>query len=251
MKLQDLRDPPGVLYARFVGTILLMAAADARFDPHAIWRRLGAQAGPDVLKPRPGTTLLACEQCDQIVRARITHAHGPDCPRCGTALHRRKPDSLNRTWALLLTAAILYIPANLLPVLTVISFGRGAPSTIVGGVIELVHAGMLPVALLVFFASILVPVLKLLALALLLVSIHQGWTTHRRDRTRLYRMVEGIGRWSMVDVFMTGILAALVALGNLATITAGAGSDRVLRRGDRHDLRLDVVRSPADVGRTR
>ena len=74
------------------------------------------------------------------------------------------------------------------------------------------HAGMLPVALLVFFASILVPVLKLLALALLLVSIHQGWTTHRRDRTRLYRIIEGIGRWSMVDVFMTGILTALVAL---------------------------------------
>jgi paraquat-inducible protein A len=91
-------------------------------------------------------------------------------------------------------------------------------------VIELVHAGMLPVALLVSFASILVPVLKLLALALLPVSIQRGWTTHRRDRTRLYRMVEGIGRWSMVDVFMTGILAALVALGNLATITAGAGA---------------------------
>ncbi|HEX6010561.1 MAG TPA: paraquat-inducible protein A [Geminicoccaceae bacterium] len=168
--------------------------------------------------------MLACEQCDQVVRARVAHAHGPDCPRCGTAIHRRKPDSLNRTWALLLTAAILYIPANILPVLTVISFGRGAPSTIVGGVIELGHAGMLPVALLVFFASILVPVLKLLALALLLVSIHQGWTTHRRDRTRLYRIIEGIGRWSMVDVFMTGILAALVALGNLATITAGAGA---------------------------
>jgi paraquat-inducible protein A len=225
VKLQDLATIHlGVALPAFVGTILLMAAADARFDPHAIWRRLSAQAGPDVLKPRPGTTLLACEQCDQIVRAGIAHAHGLDCPRCGTAIHRRKPDSLNRTWALLVTAAILYIPANLLPVLTVVSFGRGAPSTIVGGVIELVHAGMLPVALLVFFASILVPVLKLLALALLLVSIQRGWTTHRRDRTRLYRMVEGIGRWSMVDVFMTGILAALVALGNLATITAGAGA---------------------------
>jgi paraquat-inducible protein A len=225
VKLQDLATIHlGVALPAFIGTILLMAAADARFDPHAIWRRLSAQAGPDVLKPRPGTVLLACEQCDQIVRAGTTHAHGQDCPRCGTTIHRRKPDSLNRTWALLLTAAILYIPANLLPVLTVISFGRGAPSTIVGGVVELVHAGMLPVALLVFFASILVPVLKLLGLALLLVSVHQGWTTHRRDRTRLYRVIEGIGRWSMVDVFMTGILAALVALGNLATITAGAGA---------------------------
>ena len=102
------------------------------------------------------------------------------------------------------------------------SFGIGSLALVCvfGGAL----AGMLPVALLVFFASILVPVLKLLALALLLVSIHQGWTTHRRDRTRLYRIIEGIGRWSMVDVFMTGILAALVALGNLATITAGAGA---------------------------
>ena len=106
--------------------------------------------------------------------------------------------------------------------LTVISFGRGAPSTIVGGVIELVHAGML-LRRCLFFASILVPVLKLLALALLLVSIHEldhappgpdpALPHHRGDR-----------RWSMVDVFMTGILAALVALGNFATITAGAGA---------------------------
>jgi paraquat-inducible protein A len=106
----------------------------------------------------------------------------------------------------------------------VISFGQGAPSTIVGGVIELVQAGMLPVAVLVFFASILVPVLKLIGLVFLLVSIRRRWVTRLGDRTRLYRIIEGIGRWSMVDVFMTGILAALVALGNLATITAGAGA---------------------------
>jgi paraquat-inducible protein A len=171
-----------------------------------------------------GTVLLACEACDQVVRADAGHLHGLACPRCGTELHRRKPDSLNRTTALVLTAAILYIPANLLPVLTVISFGQGAPSTIVGGVIELVQASMLPVAILVFFASILVPVLKLFGLVFLLISVRWRWTARLRDRTRLYRIIEGIGRWSMVDVFMTGILAALVALGNLATITAGAGA---------------------------
>jgi paraquat-inducible protein A len=168
--------------------------------------------------------LLACEACEQVVRAASAHLHGLECPRCGEALHRRKPDSLNRTWALALTATILYIPANLLPVLSVVSFGQGAPSTIVGGVIELIQAGMLPVALLVFFASILVPVLKLLGLVFLLVSVHRRSTKRLRDRTRLYRTVEGIGRWSMVDVFMTGILSALVALGNLATIAPGAGA---------------------------
>jgi paraquat-inducible protein A len=225
VKLQDLATIHlGVAIIAFVGTILLLAAADARFDPHVIWRRLAPQAGPDILEPKPDTVLLACEQCDQVVRAEAAHLHGLVCPRCGTAIHRRKPDSLDRTWALVLTAVILYIPANLLPVLTVISFGKGAPSTIIGGVIELVHAEMLPVAILVFFASILVPVLKLIGLVFLLLSIRFGWSARVADRTRLYRMIEGIGRWSMVDVFMTGILAALVALGNLATITAGAGA---------------------------
>ena len=130
------------MYA-FVGTIVLLAAADARFDPHAIWRRLAAQAGDDVLAPRPGTVLLACEQCDQVVRADAAHLHGLECPRCGAALHRRKPDSLNRTWALALTAAILYIPANLLPVhdRDLVRQGRArAPSS--AGVIELLQAGM-------------------------------------------------------------------------------------------------------------
>ena len=214
----------GVAAIAFVATILLLAAADARFDPHAIWRQLAAQADDRVLAPRPGTVLVACEQCDQVVRVDEHALHGLSCPRCGAALHRRKPDSLTRTWALVLTATILYVPANLLPVLTVVSFGQGAPSTIIGGVIELIQAGMLPVAVLVLFASILVPVLKLIGLVFLLISVQRRWTSRLADRTRLYRIIEGIGRWSMVDVFMTGILAALVALGNLATITAGAGA---------------------------
>jgi paraquat-inducible protein A len=222
VKMQDLATVHvGVAMYAFIGTILLLAAADARFDAHSVWRRLAPQARADVLAPRPGTVLLACEACDQVVRADAADLHGLECPRCGEALHRRKPDSLNRTWALALTAAILYIPANLLPVLSVVSFGQGAPSTIVGGVIELLQAGMLPVAVLVFFASILVPMLKLIGLAFLLVSVHRRSTRRLRDRTRLYRIVEGIGRWSMVDVFMTGILSALVALGSLATIALG------------------------------
>jgi paraquat-inducible protein A len=217
---------PGIALYAFVGTILLMAAADARFDPHTIWRRLAPQAGPPVLAPRPGgTVLIACEQCDQLARVRAgAQRHGAACPRCAGPLHRRKPDSLNRTWALALTATILYVPANLLPIMTVTSLGKGTPDTIVSGVVELLHAGMWPVALLVFFASITVPVLKLIGLAYLLVSVHRRSTARLRDRTRLYRVIEGIGRWSMVDVFMIGILAALVALGNLATIEPGPGA---------------------------
>jgi paraquat-inducible protein A len=225
VKLQDLATVQlGFALYAFIATIVMMAAADAWFDPHAIWRRLAPQAGPPVLVPRPGTTLLACERCDQVVRADEHRLHGLACPRCAAPLHRRKPDSLNRTWALLITAAILYIPANILPVMTVVSLGNGSPDTIVSGVIELVHAGMLPVALLVFFASITVPVLKLIGLVYLLLSVRRRSTRRLRDRTRMYRIIEGVGRWSMVDVFMIGILSALVALGNLATIEPGPGA---------------------------
>ena len=225
VKLQDLATVHiGVALIAFVGTIVMLAMADSRFDPHAIWRRLAPQAGPEVLAQRPGTVLLACEQCEQLVRLDAHAAHGAACARCGASLHHRKPDSLNRTWALAVTAAILYVPANLLPVMTVTSLGKGQPDTIISGVIELLHAGMWPVALLVFFASITVPVLKLIGLGYLLISVQRGSTARLRDRTLMYRIIEGVGRWSMVDVFMIGILAALVALGNLATISPGPGA---------------------------
>lgn len=225
VKLQDLATVHlGIALFAFIGTIVVLATADSRFDPHAIWRRLAPQAGPEVLEDRPGTVLIACEQCEQLVRLDAHALHGAACPRCGVALHRRKPDSLNRTWALALTAAILYVPANILPVMTVVSLGKGSPDTIISGVIELLHAGMWPVALLVFFASITVPVLKLIGLTYLLLSVQRRSTKRLRDRTLMYRIIEGVGRWSMVDVFMIGILAALVALGNLATISPGPGA---------------------------
>jgi paraquat-inducible protein A len=146
------------------------------------------------------------------------------CPRCGSALHARKPNSIARTWALLLAAAILYVPANLYPVMTVISLGQGTPDTILSGVEELAHAGMWPLALLVFFASITVPMLKLIGLTVMLISTQTRSHRRLRDRTVLYRIVEFVGRWSMIDVFMISILVGLVQLGNLATIEPGIGA---------------------------
>jgi paraquat-inducible protein A len=136
-------------------------------------------------------------------------------------LHKRKPNSLERTWALLIAAAICYLPANLLPIMTVISFGEGEADTIVSGLKALIEVEMYPIALLVFFASICVPVLKIAVLGFLLVSvqIRSGWRT--RERAVLYRVIELIGRWSMIDIFMISILAALVKLEALATIEPG------------------------------
>jgi paraquat-inducible protein A len=125
---------------------------------------------------------------------------------------------------LTITASILYIPANLLPVMTVISYGRGEPNTIMSGVIHLATAGMYPIAILVFFASIVVPIVKLIAITWLLLSVRRKSRWHPRERTILYRITEHIGRWSMLDIFVIAILAALVKLGSIATIEPGLGA---------------------------
>ncbi|TVR63622.1 MAG: paraquat-inducible membrane protein A [Candidatus Competibacteraceae bacterium] len=169
--------------------------------------------------------LVRCHACHLLSRMQAPPPGGRVlCPRCGAALHQRKPDSLARAWALTLTACILYIPANTLPIMTVVSMGYGEPSTILSGVQTLIVAGMWPLALVVFIASVAVPVLKLLALIYLLVSVRRKSRWRPRDRTVLYRITESVGRWSMVDVFMIAILAALVKLGSIATIEPGAGA---------------------------
>jgi paraquat-inducible protein A len=170
-------------------------------------------------------SLISCHACHQLSRMPAVLTHGDAiCPRCEAPLHLRKPNSISRTWALLIAAYILYIPANLLPVMTVISFGKGEADTILSGVKELIHAGMLPIALLVFFASITVPVLKLLSLTYLLLSVQYQSQWRPRERTKLYRITEVVGRWSMIDIFMISILIALVKLDAVATIEPGPGA---------------------------
>ena len=165
--------------------------------------------------------ILVCHECQQLNRP---PAGPPRCRRCGARLHGRRPNSIARTWALLLSAALLYIPANLLPIMSVHMLGRGSPATIMGGVIELIQAGMLPIALVVFVASILVPSFKLLGIALLLYSVQRHQVMSPRQRILMYRFIEWIGRWSMLDIFVIAILVALVSFGNLASIEAGAGA---------------------------
>ena len=226
VKLSDFaRLELGIALFAFVGLIVVMIAAEAALEPHEIWRRLGPQASARQLRCRRGRALISCHNCDQLalmppLPARAT-AH---CPRCGAAMHRRKPNSIARTWALIVTAAILYVPANLLPVMTVIHFGRGEPDTILSGVKQLIGAGMWPVALLVFFASITVPVLKLIGLTFLLITTQRRSRWRLRDRGLMYRIIEQVGRWSMVDIFMISILVALVNLGTIATIEPDVGA---------------------------
>jgi len=166
--------------------------------------------------------LAGCHTCGMLQKLPPgAHAH---CPRCGSAVHLRKRNSLQVTWALLLTAIIAYVPANLYPVMTVVSLGHSQSDTILSGVIYLFLHGDWPLALIVFVASILVPLVKILSLIYLLLSVQRHSVLIRTQRTRLYRMIELIGRWSMVDVFVVSLLAALVQVGTLATILPGLGA---------------------------
>ena len=171
------------------------------------------------------TSLINCTTCRLVSRVRPVPKHGSAiCPRCGAEMFRRKPNSLARTWALIIAAYILYIPANVYPIMTVISFGKGEPDTILSGVQSLMASGMWPLAILVFFASITVPLVKLLGLTLLLVSVQFRWHWRPKQRTMLYRITEAVGRWSMIDIFMISILVALVRLEAIATIEPGTAA---------------------------
>ena len=167
--------------------------------------------------------ILICTECHEL------NKQEPDtdeqtCTRCGALIHARRPNSLARTWALLITAAILYIPANLLPIMTINSLGQGDPSTIMAGVIQLVQHGMFPIAAVVFIASILVPTFKLVGIGLLLFSVQRHQPLSARQRIVMYRFIEFIGRWSMLDIFVIAILVAVVNFGRLASVEANLGA---------------------------
>jgi paraquat-inducible protein A len=170
-------------------------------------------------------SLVSCHSCHLLSRMRSDHqTRRLACPRCGAALHQRKINSIARTWALVMAAIICYIPANVLPITHVTSLGNVQSDTIMSGVIYFIHSGSWPIALVIFVASIFVPLAKLLILTFLLISVQRGSTWRQKDRTRMYRITETIGRWSMVDIYVVTILVALVKMGALATIDAGSGA---------------------------
>ena len=160
--------------------------------------------------------LATCHTCYKLAPA---SAH--KCPRCGAGIHLRTADSVQRTMALVITATLLYIPANILPIMTTNQLGQAIDSTILGGVVLLWHHGSYPVAAVIFIASVVVPLGKLVALILLCWSVGRGNPKNVRDRTVAYRVTEFVGRWSMIDVFVVAILSALVQLDFAATINPG------------------------------
>jgi len=218
---------PG-LYA-FGALTVLLTMLD-RLSPHAVWRYAEQNGVVPVRVPRleAGQVLAGCHVCGQ-VQALAGHEHEHEhaggaarCVRCSAIMHYRKPNSLARTWALLAAAAVLYVPANVLPIMNINSILLGdSGHTILGGVVELWHTGSWDIALIVFVASIVVPLTKILALVVLAGAVQSGSRINPRQRTRLYEMLEFIGQWSMLDVFVVILLSALAHFRGIMEISAG------------------------------
>lgn len=163
--------------------------------------------------------LAACHRCKMIVKlSDKTHA---SCTRCGSTVHYRKHDSINRAWAFLLSAFVMYIPANTEAIMHTVALGQQSSDTILSGVLYFLAHGDWPVALIIFSASVLLPLLKMISIAYILLMIQRGSNTRKTEKTKLYILAEIMGRWSMVDVFVVALLAALVQLGSLTNIQPG------------------------------
>ena len=165
--------------------------------------------------------LMSCHVCGQLAHIPADRAALLRCPRCRAPMHPRKPASVSTTWALIIASAVLFVPANLLPMMTTSSLLGRQQDTIMSGVVFLWQSGSWPLAAVVFFASIMVPLLKIIALAWLTVTVQRRSRRSVMQRTRLYRIVEFVGRWSMLDIYVITILVALVNFRGLATIEAG------------------------------
>jgi paraquat-inducible protein A len=164
--------------------------------------------------------MMSCHHCGTVWQEAREHEH---CERCGATLHQRKPDSIRRSWAFLIAACIMYIPANLMPVMITRTLLGAQQDTIMSGVIYFWVSGAWELAGIIFIASFLVPLLKLASLILLTLTAQKRSRWRRLERAKLYRLVEIIGRWSMLDVFVVSLLAGLVQIQGFATITAGFG----------------------------
>ncbi len=213
---------PSIALWTFLILIFFIAAILSNLDIEMIWTKISSVKQPHKIKIKNNESLTNCHNCNLLCK--LPDNHDSFCPRCYSAVHKRKPNSMNRCSALLMAAFVMYIPANLLPVMIVSGMGKSEGDTIMGGIIYLGTSGDMPLAIIVFVASMFVPSIKLIILSLLLLTTHFKSQKNMKDRTRLYRLTEVIGRWSMVDIFVTTSMAALIQIQGLAVIEVGLGA---------------------------
>jgi paraquat-inducible protein A len=191
--------------------------ARASLDRRTVWRAIGHERALQDL----GAPLISCTVCDLVVSA---DAEGTRCPRCGLRLAARKPYAVAVTVALAVAGFVLYVPANVYPMSMALQMGKLVPHRIVDGVRELVHAGLWPLAILITCTSIAIPLLKLVGLGWFVVAMRRGSRKHLVLKTKLYRVIDEIGRWSNVDVFTIAVFLPLLQFGSLASTHAGIGA---------------------------
>ncbi len=207
----------------FVGLVVSTIGALSAMDRRLFWSRLDPEDDSPLPEPIKATTgadagLCLCHGCEKVIP--ISSHKERRCPRCGEQIHLRKINSLNRTWALLITAVILTLPANILPIMEVDYFGVPDQSTIMDGIIYFFNEGSYGIGAIILTASILVPLFKIVGLFLILLTIHFRLPGGRRQKAIMLRFIEFIGRWSMLDIFVIALLCALVRFGFLSTINA-------------------------------
>ncbi len=211
----------------FLAMVMSTIGAEASLDTREYWdlleSRPQAKYPPIALPSQTGkllgrtARLIQCHTCQKIVDTAI-QAEKTACPRCGSRLHTRLPHSLNRSWALVITAALLTLPANLLPIMTVETFGNPEANTIMDGIIYFFQEGSYGIGIIILTASILVPLFKIFGMALILLSINLQWSSWLRHKTLIFRFIQFIGRWSMLDIFVIALLCTLVQFGFLSSI---------------------------------
>lgn len=200
----------------FLVAALFAMLTRASLDRRTVWRAIGAEQTP----PEDGD-VISCTHCDILLPA---SADGERCPRCRAVVHPRKPDAMVRTIALVAAGIMLYFPANIFPMSVMIGIGERYPHTIFWGIERLVESNLLPLAALIFTTSMLFPITKLIVMAWFIIAIHRRSRRFLITRTKLYRVVDDLGRWSNMDPFTITVFAPLIQFGQLLSVHAGIGS---------------------------
>lgn len=216
---------PGIGSVAFVLLVLVLVALHMQLNPEHIWHRWNPnnlylhrdQKAEKVAEHIKTNEFISCHCCEALISEPLAR-HTDKCPRCHCKIHFRIPGSIEKSFALLLAAIILYLPANILPIIETTQLGRTQADTIMSGVIHLIHLGSWPIALIIFIASVFVPIAKIVTMGYLLYSAKYGGSYKIKNSTKMYRITEFIGRWSMIDVFVVCLLVALVQFGLLANI---------------------------------
>jgi paraquat-inducible protein A len=210
----------------FCALVLISLACQVVLDRPLFWRRIEELERTDtdtgqvpLSRQLPATALAAglllCHDCGKLLPSTRTR-----CPRCGAAVHARKPNAVGRTWALIIAAAILFFPANELPIMRVDFLGIPTLSTIMDGIVYFFEEGSYSVGVIILTASVLVPLFKIVGLTIMLLSIHFRGQRWLRQQTKMFHFISFIGRWSMLDIFVIALLSALVQFGFFTTIQA-------------------------------